>query len=178
DDAIERCDLLIECSGPAMLAEHGSRILDAGTDLLICSVGALADVKVEQRLLSNPHSRLFVTTGAIGGLDILTAAASVGEFSSLTLTTTKKPAPLVQEWMHEEEADRIRKTSETLEIFAGNARDAVRKFPGSLNVAASISIAVRDWDILHVSLNADPAATLTTHVIEATGKAGTYRFEN
>lgn len=177
DEAIARCDLLVECSGPGVVKDHGERILDAGVDLLICSVGALADEGLAERLRTPRAGRLFVTPGAIGGLEMLSAASSVGAFTEVVITTTKLPEPLVQPWMSEEESTRIRSTTTETEVFSGSAREAARRFPRSLNVAASVALAVGDWNSVRVTLNADPCAVLTSHVIEATGPAGSYRFE-
>ncbi len=81
--------------------------------------------------------------------------------------------------MDEVEADRIRNTAgPPIEIFAGSAARATQLFPPkSLNVAAAVALAVDDWDAVAVSVRADPAAELTTHLIEASGNSGNYRFE-
>ncbi|HCJ55609.1 MAG TPA: aspartate dehydrogenase, partial [Glutamicibacter sp.] len=41
--ALERCDLVVECAGQQALREHAVRILFSGADLLASSMGALAD---------------------------------------------------------------------------------------------------------------------------------------
>jgi aspartate dehydrogenase len=79
--------------------------------------------------------------------------------------------------MDVETHERVRTTDAPLEIFRGSARDAARFFPRSLNVAATVAFAVDDFDVVEVSLVADPSAELTTHVIEAEGPTGRYRFE-
>lgn len=176
-EALERCDLLVECAGQEALIEHGEAVLSAGVDLLATSLGALADPHLSQRLLSAGPGRLFLTSGSIGGLDLLASGARATGYDAVRITTTKLPGSLIQPWMDEVEADRIRKTAGPIEIFAGSAARATQLFPKSLNVAAAVALAVDDWDAVAVSVRADPAAELTTHLIEASGNSGNYRFE-
>jgi aspartate dehydrogenase len=176
-EALERCDLLVECAGQEALIEHGEAVLSAGVDLLATSLGALADPHLSQRLLSAGPGRLFLTSGSIGGLDLLASGARATGYDAVRITTTKLPGSLIQPWMDEVEADRIRKTAGPIEIFAGSAARATQLFPKSLNVAAAVALAVDDWDSVAVSVRADPAAELTTHLIEASGNSGNYRFE-
>ena len=176
-EALTRCDVIIECAGQQTVHDHAENILDAGIDLLISSVGALADPGLERRLSAKTHGRLFLTPGAIGGLDILSAAAAAASFDKVRVTTSKLPHALVQDWMTPEESARIAAADSPYVVFTGSAREAATRFPRSLNVAASVSIAVGDWDCVEVTAIADPAATLTSHVIDAAGPAGTYRFD-
>ena len=72
---------------------------------------------------------------------------------------------------------RLLQTTAPVEVFRGGAREAAKSFPRSLNVAATVAFATGDFDAVEVVLLADPAASLTSHVIEAEGEAGSYRFE-
>jgi aspartate dehydrogenase len=118
-----------------------------------------------------------LTPGSIGGLDLLASGARATGYDAVRITTTKLPGSLIQPWMDEGEADRIRNTAGPIEIFSGSATQATQLFPKSLNVAAAVALAVDDWDAVAVSVRADPAAELTTHLIEASGGSGNYRFE-
>jgi aspartate dehydrogenase len=95
----------------------------------------------------------------------------------VTVSTRKLPQTLLQPWMDDPTQERIRATAEPVEIFRGSAAEAARYFPRSLNVAATVGLAVGDLDLVEVQLIADPTAELTSHVIEADGAAGSYRFE-
>lgn len=175
--ALERCDLIVECAGQAAVAEYAEKILSAGIDFLMTSIGALADPPLAERLHASGPGRLFITAGAIGGLDLLGAGAREAAYDSVLVSTTKLPETLIQPWMDPGEAQRIRTTREPREIFCGSAQDAAKLFPRSLNVAAAVAEAVGSWDSVHVRLIADPAAVLTCHLIEASGQSGEYRFE-
>ncbi len=176
-EAIAECDVIVECAGQAVVAQYAADILDAGVDLLVTSVGALADPVVAERIGSAGPGRMLVTAGAVGGIDLLAAAAAHAPMRRVAVTTTKRPDALVQPWMDRAAEDRLRSTSVAVEVFRGSAREAAKAFPRSLNIAATVSLAVDDFDKVEVVLVADPAADLTTHLIEAEGDTGEYRFE-
>lgn len=121
-----------------------------------------------------------LTTGAIGGLDLLTAAARPqGIPAGITharITSTKLAASLVQPWMSDKDAAALVRAAQPIELFTGSVASAVEQFPGSLNVACALAAATGLWDETEVRLVADPSAELTTHDIEAHGAAGRYRF--
>lgn len=177
DDALSVADLVVECAGQGALSTLGPRVLATGADLLVASVGALADEEVFGALTTPATGRIYLSTGAIGGLDLLAAAARMGSLHSVAITTTKQAGNLVQPWMSEAEADRVRRASEPAELMRGPARKVTAAFPKSANVAASVALAAGDWDVVTATVVADPAAWLTTHVITVDGVAGTYRFE-
>lgn len=176
-DAIRACDVIVECAGQVVVGQSAVKILEAGVDLLVSSVGALADEVLLEQVLAAGPGRLLFTSGAVGGVDLLASAAAEAPLDRVAVTTSKLPGALLQPWMDEETQDRIRTTAVSVEIFSGPAREAARLFPRSLNVAATVAFAVGDFDLVDVTLLADPEAELTTHVIEAEGPTGTYRFE-
>jgi aspartate dehydrogenase len=176
-EAIERCDVLVECAGQVVVSQHAAHILDAGVDLLVSSVGAFADAGLLDRVLAAGPGRLLFTSGAVGGVDLLASAAAEAPFENVRVTSRKLPTSVLQPWMDDATQDRIRTTTEPVEVFRGPAREAARLFPRSLNVAATVAFAVDSFDLVEVALVADPAAELTTHVIEADGPTGSYRFE-
>lgn len=174
-DALATCDLVVECAGVSAVSEYGPAVIEAGRDFLVSSVGALVDTQLRERLLAGP-GRLRVTTGAIGGLDLLAAASRDGGLDAVRLTTTKAPSTVVQPWMSDEERDRVLTTPGRLDVYTGTVADAIARFPKSLNVAVALAVATGMWDDVSVMMAADPAATLTTHHIEARGSAGEYEF--
>lgn len=101
----------------------------------------------------------------------------MGPLSEIRLTTTKLPSTLEQPWMDEELLTAMRTATGPVEVMRGTAREVPVKFPKSTNVAASVALAVGDLDAVRVSVVADPAAVHTSHVIEANGPQGSYRFE-
>ena len=177
DAAITESDLVIECAGQSVLAAAGPRVVAAGRDLLVVSIGALTDDGLLTRLYGAGTGRVYLATGAVGGFDLLRAAARMAPLTRVEIVTTKKPGGLVQAWMDEAEAERVRTTGGPLEILRAPARVIAHRFPKSANVAAAVALAVGDWDVVEAAVVADPAADLTSHVITAEGPAGHYRFE-
>ncbi|MFB6777303.1 aspartate dehydrogenase domain-containing protein [Streptomyces sp. NPDC056352] len=177
EEALELCDLIVEAAGQGVVREWGERVLASGTDLLIASSGALTDDELAKRLLAAGPGRVYFTGGAVGGLDLLQAARSLGPLDEVRLTTTKLPSTLEQPWMDEELLTRMRTATGPVEVMSGTAREVPVKFPKSTNVAASVALAVGDLDAVRVQVVADPAAHHTGHVIEASGPHGAYRFE-
>lgn len=177
DEALGRCDLIVEAAGQGVVREWGERVLACGVDLLVASTGALTDQELAKRLLDAGPGRVYFTGGAVGGLDLLQAVRALGPLDDVRLTTTKLPSTLEQPWMGEALRTRLRTASGPVEVMSGTARDVPAKFPKSTNVAASVALAVGDADAVRVRVVADPAAEHTRHVVEATGAHGSYRFE-
>ncbi|MEU9025732.1 aspartate dehydrogenase domain-containing protein [Actinomadura sp. NPDC048394] len=177
DEAVDRADLVVEAAGQAVLAGIGPRVVASGTDLLVVSVGALTDQALLDRLREAGPGAVHLATGAVGGLDLLRSAARMAPLDRVRIVTTKKPPGLVQPWMDDAEAARLRSATEAVEVRRGPAREIAAAFPRSANVAAAVALAVGDWDAVEAVVVADPAAELTSHVITAAGAAGEYRFE-
>jgi aspartate dehydrogenase len=176
-DALTSTDVVVECAGQEVVARRGAAILSAGCDLLVTSVGALADPAVAAALRGAGPGRMLITPGAIGGIDLLVSAAAHGPVRAASVTTHKLPRALLQPWMDEATQRRISSTTEPFEVFQGSASEAARLFPRSLNVATTVGLAIGDLEKVAVRLIADPGAELTSHIIEADGEAGRYRFE-
>ncbi|HWU20052.1 MAG TPA: aspartate dehydrogenase domain-containing protein [Nocardioides sp.] len=176
-EAIRRCDVIVECAGQVVVRQHAVEILEAGVDLLVTSVGAFADDALLASVVAAGPGRLLFTSGAVGGVDLLASAAAEAPFERVSVTSRKLPTSVLQPWMDDATQDRIQATTVPVEVFRGPAREAARLFPRSLNVAATVAFAVDSFDLVEVALVADPAAELTTHVIEAEGPTGVYRFE-
>lgn len=176
-EAIATSDVLVECAGQTVVARHAVEILESGRDLLVISAGALVDPDLTARIGAAGPGRIAVTSGAVGGVDLLVSAAAHGDVQRASVTTTKKPRALLQPWMDDATQERIATTTEPMTIFEGSATDAARFFPRSLNVAATVGLALGRLELVTVRLVADPDAALTSHVIEADTDAGSYRFE-
>ena len=93
DDVTSRVDLAVDCAGHEALRQHGEVILSKGVDLITVSSGALADGDLYDKLLAAARrggAQLRVVSGAIGGLDALTAG-SVGTLTQVTYRGRKPP---------------------------------------------------------------------------------------
>jgi aspartate dehydrogenase len=169
--------LIVEVAGHAGLAEHGVAALEHGLDLLVVSVGALADPVLYNRLLAaaGPDGgRMLIAPGAIGGVDAL-AAAREGGLAQVRYTSRKPPGA----WKGspaEEVAD-LDALAEATELYAGPADEAARLYPKNANVAATVALAGVGFADTAVRLIADPAAGGNIHLIEAEGAFGSMTVE-
>ena len=163
--------LVIEAAGQAVAKALSPAILRSGIDLLLFSTGALADDGFEtacrSALAAPSHGRLLLSTGAVGGLDMLKSLRASGTLRSVRLRSTTLPGPLIQPWMTPSQAERVRRATSPIVVFAGTAREASRQFPSVANVAATIGLCSLGLDKVEVELVADPAATVKQHEIEA-----------
>ena len=169
-----RMDLVVEVAGHDALKAYAEDILRQGHDLLLISVGALADPRFEERLHRAAHDhgqRVYLATGAIAGLDAI-AAGAVGGLDAVTHTVRKPPAGLLPPG----EIAQAVASGEPRLLYEGPAREAALRFPENVNVAAAISLAGLGLDRTRVRIVADPTVIRNTHEIEARGEFGELRI--
>ncbi|SMX95433.1 aspartate dehydrogenase [Brevibacterium sp. 239c] len=184
---------VVECAGVPAAETYGPAVVDAGIPFVLTSVGALADRPTRRSLLAGPGD-LHVTNGAIGGLDVLEAAAQAQALETVSITTSKAPGGLIQSWMPAEEVRRL--TELTPEdgpstIFTGSPAEAIVKFPANVNITVALAWATRglgfdadaDDELMEtalrrtcVEIRADPRQKYSHHEITATGEAGDFAF--
>ena len=171
DQLVAESDVIVEAAGQEVLRTRGPAVTDAGCALLVLSVGALVDDSLLERL-RNGAGRVLVSTGAVGGLDWLRAARLGGGLQQVDLRTTKTPSAVVQPWMDADVREQLLAAADPITAFRGPATDAVKLFPASVNVAATLALATVGFDALDVEVVADPAASLVEHRIAARGELG------
>lgn len=165
-----RLDLVVEVAGHDALKAYAEDILRQGKDLLLISVGALADPHFEQRLYRAAHDygrRVYLATGAIAGLDAISAAA-IGGLESVTHSVRKPPAGLLPP----EEVEAAKASGVPRVLYEGPAREAALRFPENVNVAAAVSLAGLGLDKTTVRVVADPTVIRNTHEIDVKGEFG------
>ena len=170
-------DIVVEAASQEAVRKFGKMILRAGKDLMVMSVGALADRAFLLELLqaaSENGSRIYVPTGAIAGIDAVRSVRHLLE--SATLTTTKSPKALAGAPFFKTSKIKLDKITERTVIYEGAASDAVKAFPANVNVAAVLSLAGIGADKTKVRIVADPVATTNQHEIVATGSFGEIRI--
>jgi len=163
-DALPMADVVVEVAGHGALAQYGVAALKQGSDLVITSIGALADQALWLSLQqAATRSKILLPAGAVAGIDAL-AAARLGGLDQVRYSSRKPPASL---------SDTLPLDRESV-VFEGNARDAALQFPKNANVAATIALAGIGFEKTEVRIIADPALTQNVHVLEATGNFGTF----
>jgi len=160
-----RPDLVAEAAGHHSLRQYGPTILSAGCDLVISSVGALADEDLSATIDAAAQAggaRRLICPGAVGGLELI-AAAKLAGLTSLTYTSRKPPSA----WRGTaaEESVVLEGLREPTQFFEGTARQAARLYPQNANVAATVALHGGGFEQTLVRMVADPGVTRNTHVI-------------
>lgn len=186
---IDAHDIVVECAGVAAAKEYGPAVIARGKDLVLTSVGALADPDARQALLSG-LGKAHVTSGAIGGFDLWAALAESNAVDTVKIRTSKNAESLIQGWMNDDERTQLENATEPFLLFNGNPSDAILKFPGNVNVSVALAWATRgrgfnDDELLarslervSVELVASPNLIETRHDIEVSGSAGTFSLSS
>jgi aspartate dehydrogenase len=166
-------DLAVECAPPHLLPEVCRPMLAAGKRVMVLSCGALLDRPELLELARARGGQIIVPTGALIGLDALSAAAE-GEVRSVRMVTRKPPralagAPYLA--ARRIAVDGLRKPKR---VFSGSAREAAAGFPENLNVAAALSLAGIGPDRTQVEIWADPGVTRNCHTIDVDAEAARF----
>lgn len=155
-------DLVVEAAGHGPATAYLPELLAAGMDVLLASVGALADLETEARFRTAPRhgAQLLIPAGAIGGLDLV-AALPKDTLQRVVYTGTKPPAA----WAGSPAAEGrdLAGLTGPETLFEGSARNAALRFPKNANVAATLALAGAGFDATEARLVADPAAAGNAH---------------
>jgi len=170
-------NLVIEAASQQAVKQHAKQILSNGMNLMIMSIGALADENLLHEIKTEAEKnnvKIITPSGAIAGVDALKAAAQAG-IDNVTLTTTKPPKGLTGVKYLEDKGIDALKLSEKTVVYEGLAGEAVRLFPKNVNVAATLSLAGIGFQKTKVRIIADPEAKRNTHELYAKGEFGELR---
>ena len=152
-------DYAVEAASQEAVRQYGEEILSRGINLVVLSVGALLDDELRERLIATARktgAKVYAPTGAIAGLDAVRALRTVG-IDRVVLRTIKPPRSLGIE------------AKERKVLYHGPAREAVKRFPFNVNVAAALSLAAGKE--AEVEVIVDPSVERNTHVILVESKA-------
>lgn len=167
---IEHTDLIIEAASIECAKELIPEVIRKNKDLIILSVGVFVKYGQLLDLLDNYQGNLFIPSGAICGVDGLHSLKKA-KIKKLSLTTSKPPESLKGflenkgNCLHQEKI-----------IFQGNIKDAIRRFPQNINVAATIFLASGFSDTL-VTIKVDPCLEKNTHKIELESDKANIKIE-
>jgi aspartate dehydrogenase len=158
-------DIVIECAPSKLVRSIVAPVVSRGKTAIVLSAGALLENDDLIELAREHGGQIVVPTGALIGLDAVTAAA-VGTIHSARMVSRKPPrgfagAPYVVENKIDLEA-----IAAPQKIFEGNARAAAKGFPANINVSVALSLAGIGADRTMVEIWADPTVTRNVHRIE------------
>ncbi len=172
--ADEDVDLVIESASQLAVEQYALDVLNSKKDLMVMSVGAFSDQKLlnsVRKAADKNERRVFIPSGAILGIDGVKAAA-IGKIRRVILTTSKPPAALAYGEYIKKRGINLKNLKKPRLIFDGPARKAVKAFPASVNVAATLSLAGIGLDKTRVRIIADPKLRKNVHEIIVRGKSG------
>ena len=177
--ADKKVDLVIEAASQLAVKQYSLDVLRSGKDLMVMSVGAFAD----ERLLKSVRDaaeregrRVYIPSGAVLGIDGV-KAAGLGRIREVVLTTRKPAATLAYSEYLKKRRVNLRGLKRPRVVFEGTAREAVKAFPESVNVAATLSLAGIGLDKTRVRIVADPRLRRNVHEIRVRGEAGEFITE-
>lgn len=166
--------LVVEAASQDAARYYAPLALSAGVDTLIMSVGVFQDEEFQSdafRLAKRKGARVYLPSGAIGGVDAL-SAGSIEGMDEVTLTTTKPPSAFGPSPYLESKGIVASDIRVRTEIFYGSARDAVKHFPQNINVAATISLAGIGFEKTMIRIVCDPQVKTNEHNLKAKGRFG------
>ncbi len=164
DELPNEADIIVECAPAAIFRQIAEPTLEAGKKLVILSVGALLAHEDLIELARRTGGRIIVPSGALLGLDAVSAAAEC-TIHSVRMITRKPVKGLLGAPFLEERGIDISRINAPMKIFEGSAREAAIGFPANLNVAVALSLAGIGPDRTTLEIWADPALERNTHKI-------------
>lgn len=170
-------DLVVEAAGQDAVRQVGARVLGAGMDFLVASIGAFTDdaLYTELRTLVDAgNGRLLLAAGALPAVDWMQAAAAAPVYR--VLITQTKP---VASWGATPAAGLVDLDGLVAPavFFEGTAREAAATFAKSSNITAMLALATVGLDATRVRLVADPTRDRMHTRIDFDGEAGTVSVE-
>jgi aspartate dehydrogenase len=158
-------DLAIECTPASMLEAICRPMLEAGKNVMVLSVGALLPQPELIELAKVRGGQIIVPSGALLGLDAVTAAAE-GRIHAVRMITRKPPRSLMGAPYLIENGISLEGLNEPRLVFSGTARDAAAGFPANVNVAAALALAGIGPDRTMAEIWADPLIERNCHTVE------------
>lgn len=169
-------DLVVETAGQVAVNQYGQRVLEHQSDLMVCSVGALANDELRERLRAAAAvagRRVLVPSGAIVGLDGM-AAAAVGRVDEV-MHIVRKP-PVAWKGTVAEEQVNLDEITEPTVLYEGNPREGARLYPANVNVTTAVALAGIGLDRTKIRVVADPTITQNVHDVSVKGEFGEFRL--
>lgn len=168
-------DIVVECAPAELLPEIAEPVLRAAKKLVVLSVGALLSHPELIETAIQHGGSILVPTGALIGLDAVTAAAE-GKIHSVRMTTRKPLNGLAGAPFLIENGIDVANIKIPTKIFCGTAREAAKGFPANLNVSVALSLAGIGPDLTMLEVWADPTVTRNTHRIEVDSDTASFNM--
>jgi aspartate dehydrogenase len=169
----DHADLAVEAAPAHVLEEICQPMLSRGKRVMVLSAGALLAKPRLIELARDNGGQIIVPTGALLGLDAVTAAAE-GTIHSVHMVTRKPPKGLAGAPYLESHGISLVGLTQATRVFSGSAREAAAGFPANVNVAAALSLAGIGPDQTTIEIWADPNISRNCHSIEVDSDAARF----
>jgi aspartate dehydrogenase len=172
DELDARPDFVVECAGHAAVKTHVPQLLEQGIDVILVSIGSLAEPGIAEMLEAAARkggAQLTLISGAIAAIDAI-ASARVGGLDEV-IYTGRKP-PLGWQGTPAEKVVDLASLTAPAVLFEGSAGEAARLYPKNANVAATVSLAGLGLERTRATLIADPGVTKNIHRVQVRGTFG------
>lgn len=173
DELVEVADLVIECAPSHLVESIVGPFVSRGKTAIVLSAGALLSHEHLIALARRHGGQIVVPTGALIGLDAMTAAAE-GKINSVRMVSRKPLRGFAGAPYVIENGIDVENLTEPTKIFEGTAREAAKGFPANLNVAVALSLAGIGPDRTVLEVWADPTATRNQHRIEVDADSASF----
>lgn len=173
-DIFHKCDLILEAASVQAALQVAEAALKRRKPVVMMSTGGfLLNRKKLTALAERYHTKIYLPSGALCGLDGVKAARQMGKVRELAITSTKPPKGFRGAPGLTPAQDRaLSRAKKSFELYKGDVFEAIRRFPANVNVAATTALASGTPEKLKVRVVADPKATLNQHELHLSGDFG------
>ena len=162
----DKPDYVAEAASVKAVQDYGMKILSGGADMILLSIGALADEtfyrKISECAKENGR-KIHIASGAIGGFDVLRTISLMGQ-AQTSFRTKKGPKSLSGTPLFEES---LMTDREEKQVFHGSAKKAISILPTKVNVAIAASLASSGPENVDMSIFSVPEMVGDDHKITA-----------
>ena len=162
-------DYIVETASVEWVRENAEKVLRAGVNLVLISIGAFADqdlyARAKQAAIEG-NAKIHLASGAIGGFDVLQTVTLMAQAQNLAETAGIEthtgcrgfmPTPVWEDAL----------LTEQKTVFTGNAKQAIATVPRRVNVAVATSLATTGPDTTGVIMHSVPNWQGDDHKITA-----------
>lgn len=168
---LKSIDLMVEAVNDPDTTWIIKQAIKAKKHVLAMSVGKLLNAEDIFSLATRNHCCILLPSGAVAGIDAI-KAARLGNITSITLTTRKPPAGLVNNPHLVSRGIDLSKISQETVLFQGTVDDAVKFFPQNINVAATVALASQAKNKVIIRVITSPDFKVNSHELEVIGDFG------
>lgn len=159
----EKPDYVVEAATVQAVEDCAEKILRAGSDFVVLSIGAFADTAFYNKIKTSALEtgrKVHLVSGSIGGYDIMRTITLMGQGHTKSGIYLKKSphllegTPLYKESLMKENAH----------VFSGNASEAIKILPNQVNIAVAAALATVGPE--HTAVGIDSVAGLKNDLID------------